>query len=269
MIQDYGMFNLLSEDSPATIELERKLIDFYSHSDGYMVAPEASEHPLFWQSVKAAVARTIEEKGRCRLLEFGAGKTGLGEYLQEFRPSTEFWVQDVSSRHAQYLLERADQVVLKPIDSFSEQFDVICSAFVWEHVINPRKTLDHLLQSLHPGGSLFLISPRYDFPGYISPSARSRTRIERFLISVWLQFRRMATILGGPPAFLIDADPAVLHGPFFRDSDAVHWVSLWDLQRHLPEDFIMRRVPLNYRGWHGILWERFCLLCVEIERREV
>lgn len=262
------MYKFLTEDCPKARELERKLVDFYNGSEDYLAFAEPNEHPRFWSAVRTAVMSTIERKGTCKLLEFGAGMTGLGRYLQDQKDSIEFCVQDVSARNVNYLSKYADRMLFEPIELLSGQFDVICSSYVFEHLVNPRKTLAQLLKSLDAHGSLFLLCPRYDFPGYLSPSCRRRPLHERFLISLWLQYVRLCTKLGGQPAFLIDSDPAVFHGPWFRDADAVHWVSIWDLRRVLPKDFHMRRVGLDYRGWRGVLWERFCLLSVEIHRIE-
>jgi hypothetical protein len=41
---------------------------------------------------------------------------------------------------------------------------------------------------------------------------------------------RFNSLVSGKAAFLLQTDLAAFHGPFFTDADAVHWVSLLDLQ---------------------------------------
>ena len=43
-------------------------------------------------------------------------------------------------------------------------------------------------------------------------------------------FSRLATLLTGSPAFLVQTDLAAFHQPFFTDADAVHWASEFDLK---------------------------------------
>jgi hypothetical protein len=73
--------------------------------------------------------------------------------------------------------------------------------------------------------------------------------------------RRLHGLFGGSLNFLIHFEPAPLYGPWFRDSDAVHWVSLWDLKRWLPEDAVMRPLRIGASGLRGRFWARF-LCCL-------
>jgi hypothetical protein len=138
---------------------------------------------------------------------------------------------------------------------------------MFEHLTCPKTTLRHLLSILRPGGSLFLACPRYDFPFYISPSARHLPRARQLAIGAWLMLERLRVLCGGKPRFLIHLDPAVFHRPWFRDADAVHWVSLWDLKQLLRNDAVIERLRPTSRGLRQCLWARFLLMFVRIRPR--
>ena len=73
-------------------------------------------------------------------------------------------------------------------------------------------------------------APRYDMPFYFSPSSINISPISRLLLGFELLLIRCLTKLCSKPAFLIDTAPACLDRPFVRDSDAIHWVSEYDVE---------------------------------------
>jgi SAM-dependent methyltransferase len=198
-------------------------------------------------------------------LEIGAGRTGFASYLGDTRQRLEFHVQDITRRNGDYLSRIADKVWLCEATEIEDKFDVIFSTFVYEHMTRPKATLEHLLTMLRPNGSIFVASPRYDFPGYFSPSARHLSRARRLELAVQLMLRRLRVILGGSPTFLIHFEPAAFDGPWFRDADAVHWVSLWDLKRWLPDSVVMSPLRISTVGLRERFWARFLLLFVRIQ----
>ena len=80
-----------------------------------------------------------------------------------------------------------------------------------------------------PGGALFEFCPRYAAPFYLSPSTAHLSPPRRVGLAIQVLRARLRTLLTGEPAFPIHHDPAIFHGPFARDRDAVHWVSRLDL----------------------------------------
>ncbi|MDC0359011.1 class I SAM-dependent methyltransferase, partial [Oligoflexia bacterium] len=217
----------------------------------------------FWHPIKDAIQSRLKKLEQCRVLEFGAGRTGFRSYISDLRDHTIFDVQDVTPVNQEYLQHEADCVHIGPVEMINEKYDIIFSTFVWEHVSNPKATLTHLLQLLNAGGSLFLISPRYDFPLYLSPSLKHASLVKRGLVAMWLLIKRASVTLGGAPQFLIHLDPALFHGPWFRDADAIHWVSLWDLKRICAS---LRNVKLPAcNTLKERFWAKFCLLYVEIK----
>jgi len=260
------MFGFCTEDDLAAEQLQRKLVDFYNNTQDYLAFSEPSFHPYFWVVIREKIRTVIEEKGQCSLLEIGAGRTDIGKYLEELRGKTIFSAQDITPANKTFLDEVADRVYIGSVESITESFDIICGSYVFEHLTRPRHVIDHLFARLNPGGSIFLLNPRYDFPFYLSPSCRHRHPFSKFLIALWVQCKRLKVFLGGRPNFLIDSDPTLFHRPWSRDADAIHWVSLIDVKRQVPKGYRLRRVPLKYPGWYGGIWEKFCLLSVEIVR---
>jgi hypothetical protein len=96
--------------------------------------------------------------------------------------------------------------------------------------------------------------------------------LRRLAISLWLPWRRLRVMLGGRPRFYIHVDPAVLHVPWFRDADAIHWASWWDLKRHVADraaqGYSVRRLRLPVSGAMRKVWEKYLLLFARIDRTD-
>ncbi len=230
--------SLCPERGRPTDALRRRMDNFYATVPDYGdFRREHSDHPGPWAHVAAALERRMAEPGftgPCRVLELGAGRTGFGGFLRSrFAPrSVRFTAQDVTAQNADYLRAQADAVHLGPLASLPAgegPFHAIFSTFVLEHVTDPAETLDLCLERLVPGGALLVFCPRYDMPFYLSPSAAHLGPLGRCALGFRVLAARLGTGLTGRPAFLIHHDPAIFHGPFDRDRDAVHWVSRLDL----------------------------------------
>lgn len=255
------------ESDARGIALEHRMRSFYSLVDNYEAYREETSKPEFWLPIRSSIESVIARRGVCKLLEIGAGKTGFAKYLGDVKRRVEFHVQDVIGRNHEYLSAIADKVWLCELTEIHETFDVIFSTFAYEHMTAPRASLDHMLSIMKPSGSLFIASPRYDFPGYLSPSVRHLSRRQQLSICLQLIAKRVRTLCGGPALFLLHLDPAVFHMAWFRDADAVHWPSLWDLKRFLRQrgDAIMQPLRLDYKSLRGAFWARFLLLFVHIQ----
>ena len=258
------MKHFSNEETVAVKELEQKLKAFYAKASDYSAYVEISDHPVFWDAIREKVKSLVDTGKSCRILEVGAGKSGIKVALGEFGTKVELVVQDVSGLNQNYLNTVADKVLIGDVTQIEESFDIICSTYVFEHLTHPKRTLAHLLKLLTPQGSMFLLCPCYDLPFYLSPSAKYLPIHERLFIAIWLMWHRLLVLCGKEPDFLIHTEPSVLHSPWFRDADAVHWVSRFDLMRFLRNKYQARRIPLYYRGLKAFIWENFCLLCVEI-----
>jgi SAM-dependent methyltransferase len=255
-----------TEDEAGAAQLRVGLMEFYNCTDTYDAFLEANYKPEYWRPVVGAVSSIVDKKGHCDILEFGAGRTVFDDFLGRLRDRVTFDVQDVTPLNYQYLLAHADHVFIGDLQDVQGKYDLIFSTFVWEHLTRPRAMLTHLLGQLRPGGSLFIASPRYDFPFYISPSARHLSRFTQLCIGVWLMWRHIVVVTTRRPAFLLHKDPAVFHKPWFRDADAVHWVSILDMKYVLPRGWIMNKIGISARGLMSRFYEKYMLLFVEIRR---
>lgn len=144
---------------------------------------------------------------------------------------------------------QADAVHFGSILTLQGRYDIIFSTFVFEHVSDPRRTLDKLFDLLADGGQLFIFCPRFDFPFYLSHSADHYTPLARFRLGCALLWRRLWSRISGKPLFLIHTDPAVFHSEWRMDRDAIHWVSLSDLKLHFKGRASIRRLKVESPEW--------------------
>jgi SAM-dependent methyltransferase len=244
---------------------------FYAEYTQYADFESTNWKPEFWLPVKHAVEVCLRRNGACRILEFGAGRTRFGSYLGDLRPRVVFDVQDITDRNREHLETQADHLHFCELTRITESYDIVFSTFVWEHLPAPQAALQHLLALLADRGRLFIASPRYDFPLYLSPSARHLSWADQARLRFWLIADRLRLMCGGLPSFAVHLRPRALVAEWVRDADAVHWVSLWDLKRSVPPSFSVRQVRLPAHGLVGRFWARWLLLFVEIARgdREV
>ena len=237
------------ETDPSVNELRQNLDKFYATTTEYAAFNEVSQQEGCWAKI---VERLHDHEGSepVRVLEFGAGRSGFGRYLGELRPQVKWTVQDITPVNRDFLDVEADHVHIGDVNQLSGQYHVIFSTFVWEHITNPLATLEHLISLLKPSGSLFLFSPRYDLPGYVPPALRHHSKFKAQWITLRLWADRQRVRLGGQPGFWIVTDPALLHTEqWFRDSDAIHLVSLADLRSYLSRRGVLRLCKSTNKGW--------------------
>lgn len=239
------------------MELAEPMRAFYESVSHYTAFREDAytNYTSFWQFIHQAIEATLAVAPRCRVLEFGAGRTGFARSLGEMRDRVTFVAQDITSQNEEFLRSEADECHIGPMDTISgsEPYDIIFSTYVWEHLTEPKATLDRCLASLRPGGTLFICCPRYDFPFRLSPSAGHYRPLRWFALSLSLFGSRLATWLTGKPRFWVHLDPAIFHLPWRRDRDAIHWASFGDIKAYARGKCRVRWLPMpvpnNWRGW--------------------
>ncbi|MBF0503350.1 MAG: methyltransferase domain-containing protein [Candidatus Riflebacteria bacterium] len=247
-----------------------RLLDFYSSYREYPAFQNEANKGDLWNPILHELNTRIKTASNTiSILELGAGCSGLYKYLQSHRNRLIYHSHDVTPVNRAFLEKVSDAVFIGDPQFISGKYDIICSTFVWEHVSSPHMLLDHLYKLLTPGGCLLIISPRYDFPFYLSPSCRNRSWIQRFLLSILLCVRRLRVHISGNADFLIDLRPAVLELPFYRDADAIHWVSWFDLRASLPQGYKLSRLSFPASGFRERFWKRFLLLGAKIRNEKV
>jgi SAM-dependent methyltransferase len=237
--------HLTQEDDPEVINLRKRMDAFYASSAEYPAFQQPSCNPEEWAYVKEAILQKLLVAENCNVLEFGAGRTGFPSWLGGLRKSIRFTAQDVTSSNADYLQSQTDDVQIGKIGDLRGSFDVIFSTFVLEHLSDPKHTLEALLRLLKPGGTLLLFSPRYDFPFYLSHSADHYGWLQRIRIALYVCWKRLATVVTRRPAFIIHADPALLHLDWRMDRDAIHWASLIDLKMFFRDRGRVRKLSIR------------------------
>lgn len=231
------------------MELAEKLRRFYEETPDYLAFHAPSHQIRLWTHVSRRIRAKLgaSPDGKVRILEAGAGRSGLAQFLEAegLRERVHLHAQDVTSQNVPWLRDHFEGVTVGPLADVPGTFDIVLSSYVLEHVSSPVDFLESLWGKVAGGGALLLTCPRYDVPFYLPRSADHLPAARRLRLSIGLMGRRAWTWLTGRPAWLVHRDPAVFHLPFFRDRDAVHWVSWYDLRAWWPD---MRRLPLDYRG---------------------
>ena len=254
-------------------QLREKLEYFYNSTNEYTPFNVPSDQRSCWEHLVVEIRRRFKDKStsKLKILEVGAGKTGFGLFLnqQSLRRSIEYHVQDITRFNEVWLRDQADQVFFGDIlmSKMISGYDIIFSTYVLEHVTNPPAHLDRLWSLLASHGDLFIFSPRYDAPGYICPSARHLCKIKQFQFGLQSIVARLFSWITRQPQFLIQNDLAAFYLPFYSDSDAVHWVSLRDIEGWANnKKAALKRLKLGQSAFPSKDWliKRFCTLAAQI-----
>lgn len=248
--------------------MRTRMDSFYQNTPDYIAFQDVNELPDQWSHVRAAILAVLKDKPVCRVLEFGAGRSGFTGFMRDVRASLHYTAQDVTRTNEEHLRGVADAVHFGSISDLDGEFDVVFSTFVFEHVSDPRHTLEKLFSSLSKGGTLFIFCPRYDAPFYLSHSADHYSATRRFGIAIALVIARLRAILTAHPIFLIHTDPAVFHIPLTRDRDAIHWASLWDLRLFFRGRALVRRLHLPSGSTKDWIVKNLLQINVAVRRAE-
>lgn len=257
-------------------EIRFKLDQFYQSVPDYLAFQEISDQSLCWELIVSTIDSKNARDQSIRILEVGAGCSGFSLFLKNksIRHLIHYTAQDVTDQNVDWLSTQADEIVLGDVTTIAadQRFDIIFSTYVFEHVTNPSTHLSTIVKLLKSGGSLFIFCPRYDIPGYLCPSSRHLglfKQIEFGLRSTWA---RINSLVQKQPSFLIQTDLAAFYGPFFKDSDAVHWVSLLDIllwgKKHQLFTRSIRLVSWNETGFKNWIVKRWLTCAVQLQKRD-
>ncbi len=241
--------------------LESRLVEFYRTAADYPAFATPSDHPALWQEIREIAKQFQAERGACRILEVGAGRSGFGLDLRSRGlDGIHLTSQDVVESCAEFLSRTSDVVVTGSVEQLEGTWDIIFHSYVYEHVCRPREFTQELWQRLRPGGYLLMQSPRYELPFYLPPSVGHLSRVQKVWLAFRLVIRDLQTAMNGRPQFTVFSDPAVFHLPFRRDRDAVHRVRQGDLRRLLGKRAHITEYSLEAGGWKDWFVKRFLTL---------
>jgi hypothetical protein len=264
---------LITENSHDAGRLRLQMEAFYRDFSSYTAFMEASRIEHSWPLMLPTIENCIKATGSCRILEFGSGKTGFAEFLRTHgvRNQVSLTLHDITPLCESWLKQEGDQVICGPILNLSGKYDLIFSTFVLEHMTNPSSGLIHLWDRLAPGGSMYLICPRYDLPFYLPPSCDHLSLVGRFLLGLRVAIHRVKTVIQQKPAFLLLEDLAMFHLPWKKDRDAVHLVSQTDLKIFFKKmDGQVYTLSPTSNPWHkGIkdwIVKNHLTLCLRVDR---
>ena len=216
------------------LTLRRQLDEYYQKVSDYVAFSEASNQSGCWVHIENEIQRLQKNNKAVEILEIGAGRSGFGKWLQTrgLRNKVYWSAQDVTIQNLDWLESQANQVFYNDVSEITSHnnFDIVFSTYVLEHITDPPVHLEYLYGLLRPGGSLFIFCPRYDVPGYLCPSSRHLSWHVRLKFEIRWVLARCRSLWNHQPSFLLQTDLAAFHESYFVDADAIHWVSLLDLK---------------------------------------
>lgn len=254
-----------------TKDLVAKLRTFYENEQNYGAFHEESNQSDSWKIIVDDISNRLTlQTDKIKILEIGAGKTGFYRCISPLKDKIHFTTQDVHKQNIDHLSRISDSVIIGDLTESetisSEKYNIIFSTYVYEHVVNPEILLDKLMKSLTVNGVLYIFSPRYDFPFYISPSASHYKLTKRILLSLWLLKKRFQASYYKSPSFLVHNDPSIFHLEYKRDFDAIHWVSSHDIKAYcIKHRYKLNKVIPKSKSFLGYFYNNFMSLHIKIE----
>lgn len=126
------------------------------------------------------ILKTLAD-GSNKILDLGCGEGTRLDYLSP----RDGWGVDISSQAIALAKKKYPKHYflvgdLTRLPFREEKFDLIYSAFVFEHLERPEKAIGEALRFLSPGGKLVIIAPNYGAPNRASPPFRGNRFIKLF-----------------------------------------------------------------------------------------
>lgn len=256
----------------AAAELLARMNEFYSQTTTYTAFDSSHDEENiqkpFHDLMLPSIRKMLRSDRKLKILEYGAGRPTLPKNLGDLRSQVEYHAQDVTASNRGYLATTVDQHFIGDLSEVTGSYDVVFSTFVLEHVTTPRATLELVKKLVAPGGMHIIFCPRYDMPGYICPSLRHLPAIGRLWATTFLTASRLKARIDRRARFWVNCDPAVFHRPWYRDADAVHLVSRFDVETwHRENGFEVTRLQPPVSGLRDWISKRCLILSLQCTRR--
>jgi hypothetical protein len=263
---------------PTLCRLEARLLSFYSGNCAYYETATASDKTHFIEPIISIARRISERKSRVRVLELGAGISQLPDALFHALPrgAVEFVAQDVNDTNVAFYSNRGCKLLVGTLDDLHAEwvrtrlipeYDIIVSFFTYEHLTRPMRYLEITSSILSELGALVVICPKYTAPFYIPPAVRHLDLLSQLSTNLRLLLNSLAVRVGAKPRFFVVSDPAIFHGGWSRDFDAVHMVSEVDFRTFMAaRGWRTRNLAVRYPGLKSSIMGRLMQMCVVATR---
>lgn len=214
------------ENLDEIFELEKRMNNFYNTTNSYIAFEEESSHEEQWKQILKYIERKKATLKKVKILEVGAGKSGLGKFLRSngVIEQTELTFQDVTNKNLHWLKQFSNNVIIGDIGIVTGQFDIVVHSYVLEHISRPCQFLTYIYDNLTAVGGINIIEcPRYDFLFYVPNSLNHCSLLDKVRLKLLMIFSKKSN-------YIIN-DPAVFYLPFYRDVDAIHLVRIKEICR--------------------------------------
>lgn len=239
--------------------LEKRMQKYYEVASTYPAFVTPAYHTQQWKILLKYIKHYSNTNKIVEILEIGAGKSGLGEFLESenVRSCVRVTSQDVTPLNIAWLKRYSDQVFIGDVEKMDGKFHIVIHSYVLEHVSRPLSFLNHVYNKLTFDGGVNIIEcPRYDFLFYLPNSMDHLSMIEKIKMKIRL-------IFFSKPFSIID-DPAIFYLPFRTDRDAIHLVRKKDFYNLFGKSNIRtwRAKSFGFRHW---LLNTFltCRMCIK------
>lgn len=251
--------------------LKAELAKFYDDNTNYYAHAEGNKD-LIYRALLPFLRGNTENFGeRLRIIEIGAGRTGLPAFLrgQGLDGAVDFVAHDINKANIAFYEKNGIRHIICPVAEItsSQPFDLCLSTYVFEHLIEPHEYLGTVDRLLAPNGRLVIVCPKYVFPGYVPPAIRWLPWWDKHTLTCFLSLSNIWTKISRKPNFWICIEPAVFKRAWRRDYDAVHMVSPSDLKAALRPAYRVRSLPLDRPTMKARLFDALCVMSIVAERR--
>lgn len=250
-------------------KLSTALSSFYEETVDYSAYQEVVHHEELFALLLPFIQTAVENLGRVKILEIGAGKTSLPTFLRKHNISSfDYTAQDIVEKNLDYLNSVSDEVFIGKIVDMEGKFDFIIHTYVLEHIANPLEFLSNVHRLLNNGGWHIIFCPKYDIPGYIPPSIRYGSIFKQVSKHLGILFQIYYGRLTGIERFIVNKEPAIFHKQWFRDADAVHFVSKSNIvEWHRKKGYLLKTFQKNSQGVKSFLVNNFLTLNIGFQKR--
>lgn len=153
--------------------------DVWSKNEYYDIAKKGSEdlnHPAMIE------LKNISKNAR-KLLDMGCGEgTRLANIADKHTTIFGIDISSTAIKKAKKKYPKFNFVVgdLEKLPFPDNEFDLVYSAFVFEHLDNPKKVIKEGVRVLKPGGSFLIAAPNYGAPNRASPPFKGNRILKLF-----------------------------------------------------------------------------------------